>query len=365
MRELGIKGTPSRRLPRGARLAQVTSLDLVRRVFVRDCPNKLWLMGITEHPTNEGKLYCCVVLDTFSRRVVGWAIESTQTTILVLNALGMATQRREGRDGLIVHSDRGTQGGFNRSSQRSMREGCDGKAGWVDDAVDGSGGDEVAGQAVAAARCGERVLAADRGRLNSEEAALAVGASQAAGSRWFRDRGGMPTFMVLPLSGRYLRFEEREEIARLRAQGLGIRDIARRISLAPSTVSRELRRNAATRGGKLEYRASVAQWKAELMARPPKTAKLAADPRLREYVQDRLSGAIARPDGSVVGARRSRGEDAVTDLAKIGAGARHGALSRSLTASVSSSPIMSRCASLTRRSIKRSTWRAGVRCGAN
>jgi putative transposase len=78
MRELGIKGTPSRRLPRGARLAQVTSLDLVRRVFVRDCPNKLWLTGITEHPTNEGKLYCCVVLDTFSRRVVGWAIESTR-----------------------------------------------------------------------------------------------------------------------------------------------------------------------------------------------------------------------------------------------------------------------------------------------
>ncbi len=109
MRELGIKGTPSRRLPRGARLAEVTSLDLVRRVFARDRPNQLWLTDITEHPTNEGKLYCCVVLDTFSRRVVGWAIESTQTTILVLNALGMATQRREGRDGLIVHSDRGTQ----------------------------------------------------------------------------------------------------------------------------------------------------------------------------------------------------------------------------------------------------------------
>ncbi|HET9103759.1 MAG TPA: DDE-type integrase/transposase/recombinase [Solirubrobacteraceae bacterium] len=85
-------------------------------------------MDITEHPTNEGKLYCCVVLDTFSRRVVGWAIESTQTTVLVLNALGMATQRREGRDGLIVHSDRGTQGGFNWWSQRSMKEGCDGQA---------------------------------------------------------------------------------------------------------------------------------------------------------------------------------------------------------------------------------------------
>ena len=63
----------------------------------------------------------------------------------------------------------------------------------------------------------------------------------------------------------------------MRAQGVGVREIARRIGRSPSTVSRELRRNAATRGGRLEYRASVAQWKAELMARRPKTAKLAVD----------------------------------------------------------------------------------------
>lgn len=109
MRELGIRGTPTRRLPKGARLAKVTSLDLVRRVFARDRPNALWVTDITEHPTNEGKIYCCVVLDTFSRLVAGWAIDSTQTTVLVLNALGMATSRRPDRDGLIVHSDRGTQ----------------------------------------------------------------------------------------------------------------------------------------------------------------------------------------------------------------------------------------------------------------
>jgi putative transposase len=109
MRELGIKGTPTRRLPKGARVAQVISLDLVRRVFARDRPNELWLTDITEHPTNEGKIYCCVVLDTFSRLVVGWSVESTQTTALVLNALGTATQRRGHRDGLIIHSDRGTQ----------------------------------------------------------------------------------------------------------------------------------------------------------------------------------------------------------------------------------------------------------------
>jgi transposase len=109
MHELGIRGVPNRRLPKGARLAQVTSLDLVRRRFARDRPNELWLTDITEHPTNEGKVYCCVVLDTFSRLVVGWAVDSRQATVLVLNALGMATQRRENRDGLIVHSDRGTQ----------------------------------------------------------------------------------------------------------------------------------------------------------------------------------------------------------------------------------------------------------------
>jgi IS30 family transposase len=136
--------------------------------------------------------------------------------------------------------------------------------------------------------------------LSSEEAALAVGASQAAGSRWFRERGGMATFMIKPLSGRYLCFEEREEIALLRAQGAGVREIARRLGRSASTISRELRRNAATRGGKLEYRASVAQWKAELMGRRPKTAKLAADERLRHYVQHRLAGQVRRPGGTAV-----------------------------------------------------------------
>jgi IS30 family transposase len=135
---------------------------------------------------------------------------------------------------------------------------------------------------------------------SSEDAALAVGASQAAGSRWFRERGGMPTFMLSPISGRYLSFQEREEIALLKAQGAGIREIARRLGRSPSTISRELRRNAATRGGKLDYRASVAQWKAEMMARRPKTAKLAANAELREYVQERLSGEVRRPNGTAV-----------------------------------------------------------------
>ena len=79
-----------------------------------------------------------------------------------------------------------------------------------------------------------------------------------------------------------------------------MREIGRRLGRPPSTISRELRRNVATRGGRLEYRASIAQWKAERQARRPKIAKLAANGALREYVQDRLAGTIARPDGDHV-----------------------------------------------------------------
>lgn len=86
----------------------------------------------------------------------------------------------------------------------------------------------------------------------------------------------------------------------LRAQKIGVRGIARHIGLSPSTISRELRRNAATRSGQIEYRASTAQWKADLAARRPKPAKLAEHERLREYVQDKLSGYVYAKDGTVV-----------------------------------------------------------------
>ncbi len=103
-----------------------------------------------------------------------------------------------------------------------------------------------------------------------------------------------------PLSGRYLAFAEREEIALALAQGFGVREIARRLGRAASTVSRELRRNAATRSGGLEYRASTAQWHAERSARRPKRAKLAISAALRAYVQDRLAGQVVAQDGAAV-----------------------------------------------------------------
>jgi IS30 family transposase len=110
----------------------------------------------------------------------------------------------------------------------------------------------------------------------------------------------MRPFDPRPPSGRYLSFQEREEIAILKAQGKGVREIARDVGRSPGTISRELRRNAATRGGRLDYRASVAQWKADLASRRPKAAKLVANPRLHAYVQERLSGQISTPGGTTI-----------------------------------------------------------------
>ena len=136
--------------------------------------------------------------------------------------------------------------------------------------------------------------------ITSAEAALKVGVSVPVGARWFRHAGGMTPLSLDAPSGRYISFEEREEIALLRAKDKGVREIARELGRDPGTISRELRRNAATRSGKQEYRALVAQWKAQQAARRPKVAKLVTNDLLREYVQERLAGTVRRPDGSVV-----------------------------------------------------------------
>ena len=136
--------------------------------------------------------------------------------------------------------------------------------------------------------------------LTSEDAAASVGVSGPVGTRWFRHGGGMPPISLAEPPGRYLSFAEREEIAILKAQDHGVREIARRIGRDASTISRELRRNAATRASQRDYRASVAQWKAEQAAKRPKTAKLASNHRLRDYVQERLSGKVGHPDGTEV-----------------------------------------------------------------
>ncbi len=102
----GRTGSPKRRGLPGVATAE----DLVDRIFARERPNQLWLTDITEHPTREGKVYCAVVLDAFSRRVVGWSISHNPTAALTANALGMAVEQREATRGeTVIHSDHGTQ----------------------------------------------------------------------------------------------------------------------------------------------------------------------------------------------------------------------------------------------------------------
>jgi hypothetical protein len=156
-----------------------------------------------------------------------------------------------------------------------------------------------------------------------------------------------------PPSGRYLAFTDREQIALWRAQEHGVREIARRLARALSTISRELRRNAATRAGGFEYRATTAQWHADRAARRPKPAKLAVSATLRGYVQERLAGVVIAPSGAMIRSLWCRGRGAGTGGGSIGGGAGRGAPSRLPGASRATSPTMSPCASATRPSTKR------------
>lgn len=100
-------------LPGPARVKRLhgvaTADDLVHRKFHRLSPNELWVTDITEHPTRAGKIYCCAVMDPFSRKIVGWSIDNTQDSNLVVNALDMAIKNRRPAAGGIVHVDHGVQ----------------------------------------------------------------------------------------------------------------------------------------------------------------------------------------------------------------------------------------------------------------
>ena len=137
--------------------------------------------------------------------------------------------------------------------------------------------------------------------LKTEDAGVEAGVSSPVAYRWFRHAGGVNPALPPTVSGRYLSFPEREDIAIWRAQKLGVREIARRLGRSPSTISRELRRNASTRTWRLDYKASTAQWHAERRSRRSKVAKMISNDRLRDYVQERLSGLVETPDGRVVG----------------------------------------------------------------
>ncbi len=138
MRRTGLAGLPLRRKAKRVPSA-ITVTDLVKRDFHRDGPNQLWVTDITEHPTREGKLYCCVVLDVYSRRVVGWAIDSRQRADLATSALGMAIDSRSTAGqvpGGIIHGDHGTQFTSWVFTERARRAGLLPSLGSVGDPYD-------------------------------------------------------------------------------------------------------------------------------------------------------------------------------------------------------------------------------------
>jgi putative transposase len=136
--------------------------DLVERDFTANRPNRLWVTDLTYVPTWAGVAYVCFIVDAFSRRIVGWRVALNMRTAMVLDALEMARWSRGTRlEGLVAHSDAGSQGGFNWSSQHLSSEVVDGTATWVDGDVDGASGDAVAGPAASAPRCRAGVLGED------------------------------------------------------------------------------------------------------------------------------------------------------------------------------------------------------------
>lgn len=140
MRRAGLVGITGRRRWKRI-LPDNIATDLVERQFNRAGPNQLWVTDITEHPTREGKIYCCVILDTYSRRVVGWSIDSSPTDALVTNALGMAIDSRLNKSvepGTIIHSDQGVQFGSWAFTKRARYSGLLASMGSIGDCYDNS-----------------------------------------------------------------------------------------------------------------------------------------------------------------------------------------------------------------------------------
>jgi len=136
MRRAHLQGLSGR--PRYRRDPHVASAaDRVQRQFEREGRDQLWVTDITEHPTREGKVYCSVVLDAFSRRVVGWSIDTHPTAALVSNALGMAIEQRRPTEGAtVIHSDQGTQFTSWTFTQRAVDSGLLPSMGSVGDCYD-------------------------------------------------------------------------------------------------------------------------------------------------------------------------------------------------------------------------------------
>jgi putative transposase len=148
MRQLGIQGVNRSKKVRTTRPDERAARhpDLVDRQFVADRPNALWVTDLTFVPTWSGVAYVCFIVDAYSRMIVGWRCASNMRTEMVLDALEMARwSRGTVLEGLVCHSDAGSQAVFKRSSQHPDLRGCDGKVRGVGAGADGTAADVLAG----------------------------------------------------------------------------------------------------------------------------------------------------------------------------------------------------------------------------
>jgi putative transposase len=138
LRAAGLEGAHRRRRRGLTRpdLQAVPAPDLVKRAFTAPAPDRLWVADMTYVSTAEGWLYLAIVLDAWSRRVVGWAMGDTLRTELVLDALNMAVGNRRPAAGVIHHSDRGAQYTSLTFSRRCHDAGIAPSMGTVGDAYD-------------------------------------------------------------------------------------------------------------------------------------------------------------------------------------------------------------------------------------
>jgi putative transposase len=138
MRAHGIRGVSRRRgfvVTTRRDVRQRPAPDLVKREFVAEDPNRLWVADMTYVPTWAGFIYLAIVLDVWSRRVVGWAIGEQMTAELVLAALNMALQQRKAKE-VIHHSDQGSQYTSIAFGERCKKMGVRPSMGTVGDAYD-------------------------------------------------------------------------------------------------------------------------------------------------------------------------------------------------------------------------------------
>jgi putative transposase len=200
MRQEGLEGVRRGKKKRTTipdKQALERARDLVQRDFTATRPNEKWVCDLTYLRTWQGFVYLAFILDVYSRMLVGWQLATHMRTELVLDALEMATGLRQPPEGLIAHTDRGSQGGFKWSWQHLVMEvvhdGC-----WQASAGDSSdaGPDVVAGPAVGGATGGSAaVLAGDRRRV-LERGGSCGGGRVASGwqpvvSRWWRDAANL------------------------------------------------------------------------------------------------------------------------------------------------------------------------------